>query len=102
LFEAGGARDRGSRGRRGGGRPRLEPRREIEAALGGDGFVAPPFHPFLPDDDERFAVLRHPLERVRELCAVACRDVRRAARLAYIETGRYKARWRAGRPWPLP
>jgi peptidoglycan/xylan/chitin deacetylase (PgdA/CDA1 family) len=49
-------------------------RAEIEAALGGDGFVALLFHPFLLDDDERFAVLRDALQRVRGLPVGRCRD----------------------------
>jgi peptidoglycan/xylan/chitin deacetylase (PgdA/CDA1 family) len=49
-------------------------RAEIQAALGADGFVALVFHPFLLDDDERFAVLRDALERVKDIGAVPCRD----------------------------
>ena len=47
-------------------------RAEIEAALGGEGFVALLFHPFLLDDDEHFAVLRDVLEHVD---ALPCREV---------------------------
>jgi len=47
-------------------------RSEIETALGGDGFVALLFHPFLLDVDARFAVLRDVLERVE---ALPCREV---------------------------
>jgi peptidoglycan/xylan/chitin deacetylase (PgdA/CDA1 family) len=53
-------------------------RAEIEAALAGDGFIALLFHPFLLDDDDRFAVLRAALEQVGERGAVLCRDAARA------------------------
>jgi peptidoglycan/xylan/chitin deacetylase (PgdA/CDA1 family) len=52
-------------------------RAEIDAALGGDGFVALVFHPFLLDSEARFAVLHAALERLRGLGAACapCRDV---------------------------
>jgi peptidoglycan/xylan/chitin deacetylase (PgdA/CDA1 family) len=51
-------------------------RAEIEAALGGDGFVALLFHPFLLDEDAHVAVLRDALEAARGRGdAALCRDV---------------------------
>jgi peptidoglycan/xylan/chitin deacetylase (PgdA/CDA1 family) len=56
-------------------------RAEVDAALGGGGYLALVFHPFLLESEERFTVLRGTLERVRALvdegatgCA-PCRDV---------------------------
>jgi peptidoglycan/xylan/chitin deacetylase (PgdA/CDA1 family) len=51
-------------------------RGEIEAGLGGDGFVALLFHPFLLDDDAHLAVLRDALALVRARGgATPCREV---------------------------
>jgi peptidoglycan/xylan/chitin deacetylase (PgdA/CDA1 family) len=52
-------------------------RASLETALDGAGFVALLFHPFLLDSDERFAVLRWAVERVRAggLRCVPCREV---------------------------
>jgi peptidoglycan/xylan/chitin deacetylase (PgdA/CDA1 family) len=50
-------------------------RAEIDAALDREGFVALLFHPFLLDEDERFAVLCAALERAKVIGAVPCREV---------------------------
>jgi len=69
--------------------PPLRARREgqhwLAPALGGDAASSRCLHLVLPDGDEPFAV-RHGLERVRELGALACRDCH-AARLTNIKTG---------------
>jgi peptidoglycan/xylan/chitin deacetylase (PgdA/CDA1 family) len=53
-------------------------RGEIEAALGGDGFVALVFHPFLLDEDAHMAVLRDALHGALARGDVArCRDFAR-------------------------
>lgn len=49
-------------------------RAAIEAALGGDGFLALIFHPFLLEDEARFDVLRWAVERV---ASTPCREVAR-------------------------
>jgi peptidoglycan/xylan/chitin deacetylase (PgdA/CDA1 family) len=48
-------------------------RAEIDAGLDGGAVLI--FHPFLLDSAERFAVLRHALERARELGAATCREL---------------------------
>jgi peptidoglycan/xylan/chitin deacetylase (PgdA/CDA1 family) len=58
--------------------PPLPPERlraTIDAALVRDGFVALIFHPFLLDDEERFAVLRDVVARLGD--AAPCREVAR-------------------------
>ena len=50
--------------------PRL--RAAIDAALGGEAFVALIFHPFLLEDEERFAVLR---DVVGRFASTPCREV---------------------------
>jgi peptidoglycan/xylan/chitin deacetylase (PgdA/CDA1 family) len=51
-------------------------RAAIDAALGGDGFLALIFHPFLLEDEERFAVLRDVVGRVGNTpCREVARDV---------------------------
>jgi peptidoglycan/xylan/chitin deacetylase (PgdA/CDA1 family) len=59
-------------------------RASLESALDGGGFLALLFHPFLLDSDERFAVLRWVLERVRErgLWCAPCREVARTSTAA--------------------
>ena len=49
-------------------------RATIDTELGGEGFVALIFHPFLLEDDERFAVLRDVVGRVG---SAPCREVAR-------------------------
>ena len=53
-------------------------RAALDAALGGDAFVALLFHPFLLEEPERFDVLRWAVERVRGLGSATCREVARA------------------------
>ena len=51
----------------------------FEALEGGEGFLALLFHPFLADTEERTAVIRDVLARVRELVdagAVRCAPCR--------------------------
>jgi peptidoglycan/xylan/chitin deacetylase (PgdA/CDA1 family) len=55
-------------------------RAALESALDGDGFVALLFHPFLLEDEERFALLRWAVERVRS--SAPCRDVARKSTAA--------------------
>ena len=56
-------------------------REAIDGALEGEGFVAPIFHPFLLEDEERFGVLRWAVERVRSTpCREVARDVTAAGR----------------------
>jgi peptidoglycan/xylan/chitin deacetylase (PgdA/CDA1 family) len=59
-------------------------RASLESALDGGGFLALLFHPFLLEFEERFAVLRWVLERVRErgLWCAPCREVARTSTAA--------------------